>query len=108
MNHQRHTSPHPARLVRRTLGFLFLGIGILGSLLPIIPGWPGLFVAILLLGRRDPTLRRLHLVGRRSLRTLRTSRVPHMRRVGRWLSDQYVGMRRIMRPKLIWAEKFFV
>ncbi|WP_129630506.1 hypothetical protein [Candidatus Oscillochloris fontis] len=108
MNQQNFTTLHPAHVVRRTLGFLFLGVGIVGSLLPILPGWPGLFVAILLLGRRDPTLRRLHLFGRRRLRSLRTSRVPHMRRVGRWLSDQYVGMRRLITPKLIWAEKFFV
>jgi len=97
----------PAHLVRRALGFLFLGIGVAGALLPIIPGWPGLFVAILLLGRRDPTLRKLHLFGRRGLRGLRTSRAPHLRRVGRWLSAQYVGMRRSITPKIIWAEKIF-
>ncbi|MBX0329050.1 hypothetical protein K2Z83_15330 [Oscillochloris sp. ZM17-4] len=97
----------PARLIRRGLGFLFLGVGIAGALLPIIPGWPGLFVAILLLGRRDPALRKLHLVGRRGLRSLRTARAPHMRRIGRWLSDQYVGMRRSMTPHLIRAEKMF-
>jgi uncharacterized membrane protein YbaN (DUF454 family) len=95
------------RLLRRALGFFFLAIGIAGALLPIIPGWPGLFVAILLLGRRDPLLRRMHLVGRRSLRRLRTARAPHTRRFGRWLSGQYVGMRRSITPKLIQAENMF-
>ncbi|NTW01830.1 MAG: hypothetical protein HGA19_11130 [Oscillochloris sp.] len=95
------------RFVRRSLGFLFLAIGILGALLPIIPGWPGLFVAVLLLGRRDPALRKLHLVGRRFLRFLRTARTPHLRRFGRWLSDQYVGMRRSITPRIIQAERLF-
>jgi hypothetical protein len=101
------TQFRPARLIRRGLGFFFLAIGILGALLPIIPGWPGLFVAVLLLGRRDPTLRRMHLAGRRVLRGLRTARAPHTRRVGRWLSGQYVGMRRGITPRLIQAERIF-
>ncbi|NTV65639.1 MAG: hypothetical protein HGA65_19190 [Oscillochloris sp.] len=101
------TTSGSLHLARRVLGFCFLGIGIAGVLLPIIPGWPGFFVAIILLGRRDPALRRLHLVGRRILRRLRTARTPHLRRLGRWLSDQYVGMRRSMRPHIIRAEKIF-
>lgn len=101
------TQFRPALLIRRVLGFTFLAIGILGALLPIIPGWPGLFVAILLLGRRDPVLRKLHLAGRRVLRGLRTNRAPHLRRLGRWLSGQYVGMRRSITPRLIQAERLF-
>jgi hypothetical protein len=95
------------RPIRRALGFLFLGIGIAGVLLPIIPGWPGFFVAIVLLGRRDPVLRKLHLLGRRALRTLRRSRVRRLRRFGHWLSAQYVSMRRSITPRLIQAEKMF-
>lgn len=97
----------PAGMARRALGFLFLGIGVAGAILPIIPGWPGLFVAVMLLGRRDPALRRMHIVGRRGLRRLRTARAPHVRRLGRWLSGQYVGMRRSLTPHLIRAERLF-
>ncbi|MEI7643488.1 MAG: hypothetical protein WCJ55_04175 [Chloroflexales bacterium] len=95
------------RLIRRTLGFLFLGIGVAGVLLPIIPGWPGFVIAILLLGRRDPALRHLHLLGRRILRILRRSRVRQVRRIGRWLSAHYVGMRRGLTPRIIQAERMF-
>ncbi|MEI8306035.1 MAG: hypothetical protein WCF99_03105 [Chloroflexales bacterium] len=95
------------RLVRRTLGFLALGVGIAGILLPIIPGWPGFVVAIVLLGRRDPALRHLHVFGRRTLRAMRRSRVRQMRRLGHWLSAHYVGMRRSITPHLIQAEKMF-
>lgn len=97
----------PARMARRALGFFFLGLGVAGAILPIIPGWPGLFVAVMLLGRRDPALRRMHLLGRRGLRRLRTARTPRLRRLGRWLSGQYVGMRRAMTPHLIRAEQIF-
>jgi uncharacterized membrane protein YbaN (DUF454 family) len=95
------------RPIRRALGFLFLGIGIAGAILPIIPGWPGFFVAIVLLGRRDPVLRKLHLLGRRTLRALRRSRWQQLRRFGQWLSAQYVGMRRSITPRIIQAEKMF-
>ncbi len=95
------------RLIRRTLGFIALGIGIAGVLLPIIPGWPGFVVAIILLGRRDPALRYLHLLGRRSLRRMRRSRIRQMRRLGHWLSAHYVGMRRSITPRIIQAEKIF-
>jgi hypothetical protein len=95
------------RPIRRALGFLFLGIGIAGAILPIIPGWPGFFVAIVLLGRRDPVLRKLHLLGRRTLRTLRRSRWQQLRRFGHWLSAQYVSMRRSITPRIIQAERMF-
>ncbi|MEI7771228.1 MAG: hypothetical protein WCI67_14640 [Chloroflexales bacterium] len=103
---QLMTNPH-LRIARRALGFLALGIGIAGVLLPIIPGWPGFVLAIVLLGRRDPALRWLHLYGRRTLRTLRRSRVSQMRRLGHWLSAHYVGLRRSITPHIIWAEKIF-
>ncbi len=107
MHTRNDSSFRPARLVRRALGFFFLAIGVAGALLPIIPGWPGLFVAIVLLGRRDPALRRMHLAGRRGLRLLRTARLPLLRRLGHWLSAQYVGMRRSFTPHLIRAERIF-
>lgn len=103
----RTSQSGPLHLARRVLGFAFLGIGILGALLPIIPGWPGIFIAIVLLGRRDRVLRLLHLLGRRSLRRLRAARGPRLRRFGRWLSGEYVAMRRNITPRIIKAERMF-
>ncbi|GAB4428733.1 MAG: hypothetical protein OHK0015_11970 [Chloroflexi bacterium OHK40] len=97
----------PLRMLRRALGFFFLGVGLLGAALPIIPGWPGFILAILLLGRRDRTLRQLHVLARRSLRALRRAPHPHVRPVGLWLSDQYLTMRRAITPHIIAAERVF-
>jgi hypothetical protein len=94
-------------VARRALGFVFLGIGLLGAILPIIPGWPAFIFAILLLGRRDRTLRQLHLLGRRVLRWLRRHPVPPVSSTGLWLSGQYLGMRRLIAPRIIAAERAF-
>jgi hypothetical protein len=94
-------------MARRALGFFCLGIGVLGAILPIIPGWPAFILAVLLLGRRDRTLRQLHLVARRALRWLRGHPVAPLRSGGYWLSDQYLGMRRLITPRLIAAERAF-
>lgn len=94
-------------IVRRAVGFLCLGIWALGAILPIIPGWPALIVAVVLLGRRDRTLRSMHLLGRRLLRWMRLSRNPRISRTGRWLSDQYLSARRALTPAIIRAEQSF-
>jgi hypothetical protein len=94
-------------ITRRVVGFTCLGIWALGAILPIIPGWPALIVAIVLLGRRDRTLRFLHLIGRKSLRWLRQHRTPRIRTTGRWLSEQYLSARRALTPALIRAERTF-
>lgn len=99
------TTSGPLRLARRALGFLFLIIGLLGAAFPVIPGWPALLVAVLLLGRRDRTLRLLHLAARRALRWARAARAPQLRRLGHWVSTQYLGLRRSLTPRLIAAER---
>lgn len=91
--------------VRRVLGLLFLALGLIGSLFPIIPGWPGYLLAIILLGRRDRLLRRLHLIARFVLRWLRKAPIPHVRGIGQWLSNQYVELRRAVVPRLIAFER---
>ncbi|WP_298816983.1 hypothetical protein [Chloroflexus sp.] len=91
--------------IRRALGIAFLVIGVLGSLFPIVPGWPGYLVAIVLLGRRDRFLRRLHLLARFALRWLRKAPMPHLRGIGHWLSGQYLELRRAVVPRLIAFER---
>ena len=41
-------------LIRRIIGAFFLLLGIIGLLMPILPGWPFLVPGIALLGSRDP------------------------------------------------------
>ena len=76
--------------LRRCLGLICLALGVAGVILPIIPGWPFLIPAIALLGTRDPAVRYLHLLLRRTLRYLRTTRVPFLRNLGVRLSDEYL------------------
>jgi hypothetical protein len=94
-------------LARRALGFTCLGIWALGVILPVIPGWPALIVAIVLLGRRDRTLRHMHLVGRRALRWMRTHPAPRVKSTGLWLNGQYVSARRTLTPAILRAERTF-
>jgi hypothetical protein len=108
MNPKRSLKPNgPWRLVRRTIGFLCLIIWVLGVILPIIPGWPALIIAIALLGRRDRMLRLIHLAARRGLRWLRRHPLPQVRPAGHWLSARYIAVRRAITPGIIAAERTF-
>ena len=94
-------------LLRRVIAIGCLVVWVLGVILPVIPGWPALVLAIILLGRRDRMLRLLHLFGRRSIRWLRRHPVPQVRYVGHWLSRSYRQLRRAITPHLIAAERVF-
>lgn len=90
---------------RGILGVCFLVIWLIGAIFPVIPGWPALLVAIVLLGRRNRGLRYMHLVGRSGLRQLRRTRFGHLRRIGQWLSREYVNLRRVITPRIIAFEQ---
>lgn len=110
MTNQTATSHRPqrfGRLARRVAGYTALGLGVLGAILPIIPGWPGFFLAVALLGRRDRSLRLTHLAGRRALRGLRRAPLPMLRQFGRRISSEYVNLRRQLTPHLDRAERLF-
>ncbi|MCU0495470.1 MAG: hypothetical protein MUD01_28095 [Chloroflexaceae bacterium] len=94
----------PPGLLRRSLAIICIGIGILGAVAPIIPGWPAFLFAIVLLGRRDRSVRLTHLVLRRTLRWLRRRPHPSMRQIGRQVSSHYVRLRRFLTPALISME----
>ncbi len=93
--------------MRRVVGMILLVIGVLGLLMPILPGWPFLIPAIALLGRRDPLIRFSHMVVRRVLRWLRKNRHPQLRRLGMRLSNEYLRMSRIIGPSILAAERAF-
>lgn len=91
--------------LRRILGVCCLILGVLGCVLPIIPGWPFLIPAIVLLGRRDPWLRRCHLLLRRTLRRMRRAEHPLLGGLGRRLSSEYVRSKRSLAPRIIAIER---
>lgn len=95
------------RPLRRPLGWLLFCIGLAGLALPILPGWPFLIPSIILLGRRDPFLRRLHLLVRMALRWLRRQQRGWLRDLGNWLHTEYVRTRDIVTPLLIATERAF-
>jgi hypothetical protein len=92
-------------LARRIAGIICLIIGILGLLLPILPGWPFLVPAIVLLGRRDRMLRYVHLLIRLALRFMRRNRMIFLRQFGQRLSVEYVKAKRVIVPKIDAAER---
>lgn len=91
--------------LRRVIGLSLLVIWVLGIVMPVIPGWPALVLAIILLGRRDRMLRQLHLLGRRGLRWLRRHPIHPIRPFGLWLSNHYVNLRRAVMPHMIAFER---
>jgi uncharacterized membrane protein YbaN (DUF454 family) len=93
------------RWLRRPIGLICLIIGILGLILPILPGWPFIIPAIVLLGRKDRTLRLLHLLLRNGLRALQRSRVTWMRQLGMRLRMEYIRGRSMILPAIIKAEQ---
>ncbi len=42
------------RIIRNVVGGIFIGVGLLGFIIPIFPGWPMIFVGIAVLGRKNP------------------------------------------------------
>ncbi|HET8647480.1 MAG TPA: hypothetical protein VFO85_18425 [Vicinamibacteria bacterium] len=93
--------------LRRVVGLFLLAVGILGVLLPILPGWPFIIPAVVLLGRRDRVVRMCHLLVRYALRILRRSHIPPIRRLGLRLTAEYVRTRRIVIPAIDATERAF-
>ena len=68
---------------------LFLGgglivVGILGVILPILPGMPFLILGTLVIGRRSRLLRRASVGGKQALRRYAAHEHPLVGRLGRW------------------------
>ena len=91
-------------LLRRVIGAICVFIGILGILLPILPGWPFLIPGIALLGPRDPILRTLHLLIIRFLKYIKSRKTPWLARTGEYLYDAYKKTRDTVTPLIIKME----
>lgn len=94
-------------LFKRILGIICLLIALIGFILPIIPGWPFIVPAVLLLGRRDPLLRWLNMMLRHGLRAMRRSQRPWIRMLGLRLSAEYARGRRSLMPTILELERRF-
>ncbi len=91
-------------LIRRIIGALFLIIGIIGLIMPILPGWPFLIPGIALLGSRDPWLRFIHLGIIRLLKFIKTRQTPWIRQSGERLFEAYKQTRTFVAPLIIRSE----
>jgi len=91
-------------LIRRIIGAFFLILGIIGLLMPILPGWPFLIPGIALLGSRDPWLRFIHLGIIRLLKFIKTRKTPWIRQSGERLFEAYKQTRTFVAPLIIRSE----
>jgi hypothetical protein len=76
------------RLLRPGLGWLCLAVGMLGMILPVLPGIPILLLGVALVGRRNRLLRWAGIQEKRLLRHWSRHPAPLMRGTGRWLLRQ--------------------
>ncbi|MFQ3633515.1 hypothetical protein [Roseiflexus sp.] len=92
-------------IARRITGVLLLCTGILGLLLPVLPGWSLIIPGVALLGRRHRLVRLSHLSVRHALRWMRRRRHRHLRRLGWLLTTEYGRTRRIVLPAIVATER---
>ena len=89
------TSSVPRRCLRTTwhyvglwlrliLGWFFIGLGVLGVILPILPGMPWLIIGTWLIGRRSRLFRKTGVAGKRFLRRWAAHQRPVIGGLGRW------------------------
>ena len=70
--------------LRLILGWFFIGLGVLGVILPILPGMPWLIIGTWLIGRRSRLFRKTGVAGKRFLRRWATHEGPVIGGLGRW------------------------
>ncbi|MCX6014624.1 MAG: hypothetical protein NT020_03400 [Chloroflexales bacterium] len=92
-------------LIRRIIGAVFLILGIIGLLMPILPGWPFLIPGIALLGSRDPWLRFIHLGILRLLKFIKNRQTPWIHRIGERLFEAYKQTRAVVEPLIVRSER---
>ena len=99
-NLRRQEIPYrPPGMPRRILGWLAIIAGLLMLILPG-PGFLALAVGIILLGPRDPALRRSAVALRIALRRLSHAKQPHVHVIGRWLRARHRSARLLIRDQV--------
>ena len=91
------------RSARLILGWAFIALGVLGVILPVLPGTIWLIIGALLIGRRSRILRRASVAGKRFLRRWAAHPHPVVGAVGRWaLQSQRDTSRQLRRLDRWW------
>jgi hypothetical protein len=90
----------PRSIIRRVLGWSAIVVGLLGVMLPVLPGVVFFALGALLIGPHDPTLRRIAVGIRLFLRRWSCAKQRHMRRLGRYVRSQYREQRLLLRAYL--------
>ena len=90
----------PRSMIRRILGWSSIGLGLLGIVLPVLPGLIFIALGIVLLGPHDPALRRSAIAIRLILRRWSQAEQRHMRQIGRFVRRRYCEQRHILRSHL--------
>lgn len=90
----------PRSMIRRILGWSSIVLGLLGIVLPVLPGLIFIAVGIVLLGPHDPALRRMAIAIRLILRRWSQAKQRHMRRVGQFARRRYCEQRHMLRSQL--------
>ena len=91
------------RSLRYLVGGTLIVIGILGVVLPILPGMPFLISGSLIIGRRSRPFRLASVAGKRFLKRWSAHERPWLARTGRWsLLAQRDSSRRLRRMLWWW------
>jgi hypothetical protein len=90
----------PRPIIRRVLGWSAIVVGLLGVVLPVLPGVVFFALGAVLLGPHDPTLRRIAVGIRLFLRRWSCAKQRHVRRIGQYVRSQYREQRLLLRAYL--------
>lgn len=89
--------------LRLLIGGGLIVVGILGVVLPILPGMPFLILGTLVIGRRSRVFRRGSVAGKRFLQRWAAHERPWVARLGRWsLMAQRDSSRRLRHLRWWW------
>ncbi len=86
--------------IRRIIGWSVLALGIVGVVIPILPGFPFVVLAVFLIGPHDPLLRRFGILIHLLLRRWSQAKHPKMRQVGMYIRNLYYEKRLLLREHL--------